>query len=344
MSRKLIILRKINLNNFRAKIIDQLFSILDLRGSNFLSYSSYSLEVPCNSAPSPFEDFSDTLVLMQGPILSANKKIFWIIKNYLSNYNNILIMISTWEGKDLDNANKVLSHFTDIEKKQIRVIANPIPSNPGIANINLQIFSTIKGLNEAKLTNRKYVVKTRTDQALVKHNAISILKHNWNSFNGTDKVLEKIVIGSRNTFLFRFYSFSDMLQFGTIGGLISFWETPLDKRTTKDFQTNSPRSAKDWASMNVAEVYLVRNYLQRKGVSTELTLESHLNALAKCFIVIDSEILGFAWTKYGYRFSPWQENGFPYVKYEISHHDWLNIIRILQNSKVLEAYSERDWR
>jgi len=289
------------------------------------------------------QDHSDTALIMQGQVRKSNKKIFWIIKNYLNNHKNLVIIISTWEGKDSYNAKKILSKLTNLENERVRIITNPLPDFAGIANVNLQIISTLEGLRMAHQLGKKFVVKTRTDQGLLKHDAVQILKSNWARFNKDKGSLERIVIGSRNTFLFRFFSFSDMLHFGSVKTLLAFWETALDQRREYDFPVTKPESAKDWSSMNLAEVYLVRNYLQREGIPNDLDFRTHLEALLKYFIVVDSESLGFTWTKYGYNKSPWLKNGFPYVKYEVSHSDWLNGEKLLENASDIEKYSEAKW-
>ena len=326
-----------------TKILDQWFSIFDKKGDYFLSYSAYSIKMLIESPTLNRQDFSDTALIMQGQVRKSNRKIIWILKNYLNNHKNLVIIISTWEGDDNENAKKVLSKLSDFENERVKIVTSPLPDYAGIANINFQIVSTLKGLRTAHQLGKDFVVKTRTDQGLLKHDAITILKSNWARFNNKESFLERIVIGSRNTFLFRFFSFSDMLHFGTVKTLVEFWDTPLDHRKEYDISVTKSESAKDWSALNLAEVYLVRNYLQRKDIPNDLDFRTHLEALLNCFIVVDSESLGFSWTKYGYNKSPWLENGFPYVKYEVSHSDWLEGEMLLENASDIERYSEAKW-
>jgi hypothetical protein len=336
-------LKKLNPLFVITKILDQLFSLFDKKGNYFLEYSAFSIKKQVESPLLNLQDHSDTALIIQGQVHKSNHKIFWMIKNYLNNHKNLVVIVSTWEGEDSSNATKILSKLTNLEKERVKIISSPLPNYPGIANINLQIISTLHGLRTAKQLGKKFVLKTRTDQGFLKHDAVQILKINWARFNENKGSLERIVIGSRNTFLFRFYSFSDMIHFGTVNTLLTFWETTLDHRKEYDFPVTKPKTASDWSSMNLAEVYLVRNYLRKVGIPHDLDFKTHLEALLNCFVVVDSECLGFTWTKYGYNKSPWFKNGFPYVKYEVTHSDWLNGEKLLQNAPLLEKYAEAKW-
>lgn len=326
---------------FRA--LDKVLKYLNAKGQHYISYSQYNLSTSDKSHKVEIYNYSDTVILLQGQVSKKNKRIVWTIKNYLNNYKNIVIVISTWDGVDCNLAREIVqNHFQDYAH-QIKILANATPSNPGVANINLQIVSTLRGLEYIKALDRNFVMKSRTDQGIFRHNGLQILKSNWSLHNVQSLDREKIVIGSRNTFLFRYFSFSDMLQFASIDTLLKFWSTPLDEREAQHIDMTEVRSTLEWSQMNLAETYLVRSYLAAKGSPVDYSFKTHLEALTGSFIVVDSEVLDFSWTKYTYSFSPWRQNSCTYPAYEVTQDDWLNGNLLMEKAIELERFASEPW-
>lgn len=326
-----------------TKVLDKFFQLLDSQGKSFLSYSIFSIKPSRERNEIIALDYSDTAIIMQGQVNRKNKKFVWTLRNYLNNYRNVEVIVSTWQGEDEAEAKRQISKLSNEEKARVILVASVVPTNSGIANVNLQIVSTLEGLKIASGLNKKFVLKSRTDQGIFRHDAIQILRLNWSIHNKESQENERIVIGSRNTFLFRYFSYSDMLQYGTREALLRFWDTELDSRLINDNGNEEAATAREWSEKNLAEVFLVRGYLARMQIANNFTFESHLKALMKCFIVVDSETLGFLWSKYSYNYSPWRRNGFPYVTYEVSQNDWMNGNMFLEKSSEFEKYADQRW-
>ena len=327
----------------RAMFLDQIFRKMNKKNKWRLQYIIFSKETDRIKKQVHLETFSDVVILLQGPIPDDVDQLLHTIRTYLDLYLNLEIVISTWSDKNLHNFLSVVSNLPEKYKESIHILGSDKPEYPGIANINLQIYSTRRGLDHIANMNKKYVLKSRTDQELLNCNAISILRYEWKKFNTKIYEKEKIVIASRNTFLFRPYSYSDMLQFGTIKTLSEFWDVPLDQRK-QEGALGAVKTPMEWSKQNLAEVYLVRHYLKKNDFNPHFNFLSHLEALSKYFIVVDSETLGFYWSKYSYNVGPWKQLGFPYPTYEISAYDWENISVIREQAEHLQIYCSMEWK
>jgi hypothetical protein len=91
-------------------------------------------------------NMNDVTILIQGKILKQSYDFF--IKNYL----DFPVIISTWVDTDIE--------FNDLPNNFV-VILSPYPDERGEQNLNLQIVSTLAGLEKVKT---KYVIKIRGDE------------------------------------------------------------------------------------------------------------------------------------------------------------------------------------
>ena len=74
------------------------------------------------------------------------------VKQIKESFKGNHIIFSTWEGTD-----------TDIYDEWDVVLFNPIPADKGVANLNLQRVSSLKGFLKAKAMGFKRVLKWRSD-------------------------------------------------------------------------------------------------------------------------------------------------------------------------------------
>lgn len=289
------------------------------------------------------EDYSDVAIILQGPIPQKTNFLETVIRHYLNLYPNLVVIISSWQENNLSRFIETCAKLPAEQQGRLHFLQNEKPENPGIANVNLQIVSTFNALELASKLGKRFIIKSRVDQVLTNHLSISILREKFVHSMHEAPNLHKIVIGSRNTFLFRPYSFSDMLQFSDIETLISFWSVPLDDRTPQQLKVTTNSTPMAWSMQNLAEVYLVRNYLARVGYPPEFDFLSHLNALRQYFAVVDSESLGFYWNKYSHNQSSWARSDFPYPTYEISEHDYDHPEKFFKNSLAFSVYCHQPW-
>jgi hypothetical protein len=289
------------------------------------------------------QDFSDVAIILQGPITRDSSFLLRSVQHYLSLYPNLTIVVSSWRDSCFEDFINACEFLPIDQRRRLHFLSNEKPVNHGIANVNLQIVSTLNALKLIEQLGKRFTIKSRVDQVLSCHLSISILKQKFYDSSLRDTQKSKIVIGNRNTFLFRPYSFSDMLQFSETDTLIEFWDTPHDPRSAIEANVTLSKTPMQWSKQNFAEVYLVRNYLVRAGFQPLYSFHSHFQALLEYFAVIDSESIGFYWDKYTHNQSSWTRSDFPYTTYEISEFEYDNPEFIYRNMDRFEMICEQEW-
>lgn len=166
---------------------------------------------------------SDLTIVIQGRL--SNESIDFYIKHYHS-YN---VIISTWKDNKI-NINNL--------PKNIRVIQNGRPCDPGHQNIYLQIWSTIHGL---RMVDTKYCIKMRADEY------VSNIEYIYNCLVKDDNKLYTLPIFFRKWAHIP-YHISDHLIAGKTDNLKLMFDTALHR------QKDHP----------MAEVIFTRGYLEKK--------------------------------------------------------------------------------
>lgn len=334
---------KITRSLSKLESVEESMDELALNGFNYPSYNYYKSEVPCQLVKEHHRDFRDFAIVVQGPIPKEPELLLNTIKIYLSYYPGVTIILSTWQGEYIQPISDFVGGLTLDEGNSVKVILNEKPLNYGIGNINLQVVSTRKALEFALSIKKVFAVKTRTDQVMLSPSALEIMHREYERSNMMGHEVDRILIGSRNTFLFRPYSYSDTLQFGKTATLLDFWGVELDARKPDEIDLQSNSTPMQWAKQNLCEVYLVREFLIKNGFIPTLDFETHLRALAKFFIVIDSAQIGVYWRKYTHHQNPWLRLGRWYPTYEVSAFDWKMLNSNIAIYRNLEPYCFEKW-
>jgi hypothetical protein len=266
--------------------------------------------------------YSSLSIIIQGKPVYENNFTLESIKLYQKIFPGCNLILSTW-----DNIDNYL--VTELLKINVTVVKNVIPTNKGVSNINLQIKSTLSGLNCAKKLNSIYIIKTRTDQRIY---ASSILSYLINLSKAINKIespnyYSRIIVSSKNTFSNRLYSISDMFQFGFIDDLIDFWTvSENDIRAFSNYVSQNTRTFKIPSyAVEVPEIILCALYLKKKNHVLKWTQNDFEEVLINYFIVIDKELIDIYWTKYKPIENPneyYSENA---SLYEFKFVDWFNI-------------------
>jgi hypothetical protein len=337
------VLRKFSTND---SLLDKIFSRIILDGQLRVSYSLSSQSNFKALIDHKFSllDYSDLIILIQGPIDDlvgiVNK-----IAQYQLTYKNVKLVLSSWTSgstkRDKETKEFILSSCGSPD--DVHILFGDKPKNSGIANINFQIRSTQNGLALADSLGRGHILKCRTDQILTHHNAISYLRELASKYGVNQDGEERIVCLSKNSFLFRPYSISDMVQYGSLSALNRFWNVPMDTRVPSDPISHGAFSAVDWSRHRLAEVYLTSNYFEGFGEELDFTLKQHLEFLQKYFVIGDSEACGLIWPKYTSNSLNWSKGYFPHTTYEISHQDWLNLPLLLNSVEVFSEFTQKKW-
>jgi hypothetical protein len=166
--------------------------------------------------------------ILQGPVSPETKETALNLLNY-SRTNKVII--STWEGENIDN-------FID---DRILVIYNKKLINPGKNNRNRQIYSTYEGL---KMCCADIAVKMRTDQRY----SLETLELMYNYFINNYKIDEKFVnnLGPKGAIftitLYANFPFhpQDHLFYGFREDLLELFNIPLDSEYPPEDMLENP--------------------------------------------------------------------------------------------------------
>lgn len=282
----------------------------------------------------PFD--SKLAIILQGAIVHKNDFTLRIVKRYLDTFRGAIIIVSTWDEEDT-------SRFLSLgSPNNFKIVKSSKPENTGPSNFNLQLISTLAGIEIARDSNCEFVMKTRTDQALTNPEALQHINFVFNKYPGNDES-GRIVAASRNTFLYRLYGISDMFLFGSIEEMQKFWQVPQDLRLLDSQQLNinsSQLTLRDYAKEELVEVYLVANYLRKKNAEPKFTLEDSIKAYRDYFIILDSGTLGLIWNKYTRNANRWAKEFVPNPHYEVTFLDWFRlqdgIDQYLEYEKIID--------
>lgn len=256
-------------------------------------------------------------IVIQGPIVKENDFTLETCKIYKKIFNNSeTIILSTWDTED----KKYLKNFESIG---VKVLLSKAPDFAGRTNLNYQILSTMKGLEEGEKLGCEYAIKTRTDQRFYSTNLsrdlFNLLKiyppsPNYNMHS-------RLVALSFNSFKYRYYGISDMFLFGNTQDMLKYWNSPLDTKKYEEYKTIKQ---KDLWQQYCSETYIASHFLKNIGVTPEFTLKHTWKIYKDLFIFIDKEILDMYWPKYTNLDSRWRLFR-PNMLEEMRHSDWLNL-------------------
>jgi hypothetical protein len=218
----------------------------------------------------------------------------------MKTYPNVKVVLSTWEDEEI-------SEFKSLLGKNFEIRQSNKPSNSGPSNINLQILSTIAGINALSKFECTHILKTRTDVFLGNPQFLNYLS--WMKSKGNPQA---IVFSSFNSFLFRLYSPTDQVMFGTTADITRYWSIDL---------------VEEEESVRIPEKYLFQKYLESNGFEVSESFSSYLASLKEFAVIADHEQLGQVWNKgvFTSLSSRWRGNTFPNVMSPLSVWLWESI-------------------
>lgn len=167
------------------------------------------------------DTFESVGIVIQGPIRHRNNFTLETCKLYQKNFPGVHIVLSTWK----DESQSSLSRFSDLG---VSVVVSDKPNSPGPGNVNYQIASSLAGLQEVKGFGCTRVLKTRTDQRIYSPAALKLLAGILDCYpaHGHAGNGSRIVITTENTYLARFFSGSDFIQYGAMKDVEQYFDVP----------------------------------------------------------------------------------------------------------------------
>lgn len=282
------------LKTFFLKFLHKLFHLSSEKLNLFATYDIIDLPRQAQVVP-PIKDLAKIGIVIQGPIIP--KKTLEICIFYKKIYPQVRIVLSTWESEDTEP-------FQGLRDERFAVIQSIKPDVSGPANINLQITSSIAGIEHLKDQGCTHLLKTRTDILLGNSSFLNYLV--WMHSKGKKHAL---VFSSFNSFIFRLFSPSDQVMFGEVSHIERFWSIDLVPRDEK---------------INFPEKYLFKKYLESYGYRTHEELNNYLTALRDYSVIADHEQLGQIWNKGAYTALNyrWRGEKFPNRMTQLSSWHW----------------------
>jgi hypothetical protein len=255
--------------------------------------------------------------VLQGPFIADNHFTFDTCRMYKCRYPEVEIILSTTTNIRLDEQEK-------LRQLGVHLVLCSEPNYSGIANINFQIRSTNEGIKRARELGAEYVLKTRTDQRLLKPALVSTLLSYIDSFPMSELKAgqrHRLIACSRNTFKLRMYGVSDMFLFGHIEDMRNYWGREFDNRVFADCHIDADNCTwREHAEAEFAEVGFCTSFLRKMGEKLEFTLQDSYKHIIERFLIIDHEALDLFWPKYSLNQDLYEFFG----KYsELTFSDWL---------------------
>lgn len=243
-------------------------------------------------------------IVLQGPICREDDITLNSIRFYKQMYPFANIIVSTWDDESEDI-------LIQLRKEGATILKNKKPEKAGTLNVNLQLTSSLAGIEEAERLECKYVVKTRTDQCISRpfifNHMVSLLK----IFPSADikKQEGRLIALSRYTGdMFSPYMLSDFMFFGITQDVKKMMSAPLDDRPS--FGDRKILSRREQAEeMYPPEVYLMKHYLRDyAGLECADTIKAYWKAVKDYFICLDSAYVDLLWRKYETKYEYHIEN------------------------------------
>jgi hypothetical protein len=266
-------------------------------------------------------------IVVQGPLMIENDFTYETLLLYKKIYRNAHIIFSTWKSE-----NQVI--LSKIKKEGIHVVQSDQPKNSGPTNINFQIVSTNQGILLAKELGAKYILKLRTDQRIQNPNILEFLHNLLTHFSSPGHLETPTRIISTLAHKYLPYTISDMLNYGHIDQMLLYWDGSLIGGSQSKVHTIRDRLD----SNSIAEVILVKRYLELRSLNVENSISAYWNHLKNQFIIIDSSMFDFFWNKYSRREYPYDYYYQTHRSRLLTFSEWFNLFAgILNKCEINEG-------
>ena len=227
------------------------------------------------------------VIMMQGPLVHKNDFTLETLAYYRSIFPNVRLVLSTWDSECNITCKK-------IEKLGVDIVISKVPEVSGISNVNLQLQSTIAGINYLSHV-AKYILKTRTDQRIYSsENWLKYFRNKCETSISKTGLERKLIVCNLNMYRSRKYVVSDMFMFGRAEDISTFWDIPyqvVDQNQNSDY---------DCFGFYGAETYIIRQFLKLVGwniLSDKVDSETFLRSY---FSLVDKDVIGLFWFKYNH--------------------------------------------
>lgn len=170
--------------------------------------------------------FAGYAIIMQGQVRMQEHFTVDTVKYYKRCYPGATVIVSTWTGSD--GATRA-----EVEKLGAVWIESEPPETPGAGNVNMQLTSSLAGMQKAKALGCKYALKTRADQRIYANDVLQYFRNLQEMFpsGDPDRMPQRLVYISRGS-AYRYFPFflGDFVVFGETDEMIKLYSVKRDDR------------------------------------------------------------------------------------------------------------------
>jgi hypothetical protein len=265
----------------------------------------------------------DFVVVLQGPIPDQNS--FTYLQNTLNLYRKIYPGLKIVISSYLVNQN-LLKSLNSSTYDQLLLLDDDLKSN-----FERQVMSAGKGIEAAKIYDRKFLIKSRVDQRFTEPAALLYFKYLLETFPPNHSTSDFRILGSSfNSWLYRPLGISDMLIVGSYRDLENYWQfdDSITNYTLKKMVYNFNESWLSKISLHF-ESFLAARYLaiNKFNFSSNPILDN-FKMWRDFMLIADSNVFGHEWKKrdkvfIGNSLTKYSSNLSPYSQIEINFLSWL---------------------
>lgn len=272
---------------------------MNRRGQAFLTYTSrpkFSSQIAPMAEPE--KDLGPMAIVMQGPIAEEDNVTLETMRIYARTMPNARRYLSTWE----DTPEHLLA---PLREEGVEIVLSAKPDMPGFSNVNMQLVSAGAGVRKAHGDGAEWILKTRTDQRLYRHNVMGFLASMALTYppgGGFDQKYRIIGVG-HGTLKFAPYHMGDQTVFGHANDMLNYWTPDLISAPPPDYFPETVPEMYDTMPIGemckhaVAESYIASSYLKKIGRPLDWSVEDSWAAYRDCFAVVDYGTTDFFWAK-----------------------------------------------
>ena len=279
------------------RLIERLSREADVDGKWWSVFHDYPKSAKASSATvqpsSAARSASETAIVVQGPVIDRDDLTLETLRLYRRTMPDSQLILSTWN----DTRRETLQR---IESLGVLIVTSEKPEIPGPHNLNLQIASTHRGLQQADEMGFRYAMKTRADTRIHMSDVDRFCIDMLNRFPlgaSAQYQRQRILVMDFATRLYVPYHPSDMMMFGTTADLLNYWSLPL---CGPDVTFQVRESFDAMLREATPEVVLCSSFLQRNDISLSHDLRQWWEVLANQFLIVDRSMIDLFWPKYNY--------------------------------------------
>lgn len=302
------------------------------------------------------KNIKSVAIVIQGPLKKEDDFTLQTVMYYKKMYPLCDVIVSTWEDEDKRLVQR-------IREAGAIVILNAKPLKTGLGNVNFQLVSTKQGIDYAlKKTDKKYILKTRSDQRIVKPHFleyfIGLLEQfpiSQNEYQQNKRIL--VHQGSTGGNMFIPYFISDFLYFGDKDDMAALFALKLDDKISMSYKERSnwiqgltgKVSVDKYYQLTAPEIYIIEEYIKfRTGKKPDRTVEKYWEFMRNYMISISWDDISLFWYKYNsqneselFRLYEERDNERRYLQYTWTFQNWFNLYSgMIEYKKEFEKIKE----